>query len=236
MNGTADTFQYETRTTTLPTVGTGENGTNTSDMIVETFDEWGFLRSVEDPYGKVTSLDYFEETGALKQEIRDDGGLELTSDFEADGLGRRTKSIGPEHKAIVGGSATTLRSIEITQYRDVEDDVRTFRGYQTGSGPSTVRTVIGPIVINVPTAMAAVGPGRLSKLQPFTPEERCRCRRTSSRRALGCAGPPSITVRAENSRTRGWYHNIPNSGAGNTPPTSRRQATITTMREAFPKH
>jgi RHS repeat-associated protein len=153
------TAQIEQKTTTLPVVPTGQNGTGTTDTITEIFDEENNLIWRRDPRGFITFWSYDLPTGALIQQISDvdgakvtlpsgwstpaGGGLNLVSDFKHDALGRTVQSLGPSH--IVNGQS--VRTAAWSVFRDLEDEVLGGQGYALGVGPDYDFVLINPVSI-----------------------------------------------------------------------------------------
>ncbi len=125
-----DQFQMLSRTTTLPEVPVDQNGTGDDEVtIVETFDAQGFPDVRTDQAGVVTDYDYDPVTGGMTQKIEDDGGLDLTTDYELDDEGRTILEKGPVHEIDLAGTPTTIRRAVWTYYRDPEQERITFPGY-----------------------------------------------------------------------------------------------------------
>jgi hypothetical protein len=149
------------RTTTLPVVPTGQNGTNTADTITEIYDEQGQLIWSRDARGFITYRAYDPVTMALIQEIQDvdsaklslpsgwttpaGGGLHLITDYEVDLLGRTTQTLGPAFES----SGQTVRTANWTVYLDLADEVRSGSGYALGVGPEYEYTLVNPVSIQI---------------------------------------------------------------------------------------
>ncbi|HYE21097.1 MAG TPA: RHS repeat-associated core domain-containing protein [Tepidisphaeraceae bacterium] len=154
------TLQAETRTTTLPVVSTGQNGSNSSDVRRERFDTYGNLTAFQDERGYITTTTYNVAKGAVLQTVQDapapsgsgwtaNGGtrLELTADYESDAMGRVTQTLGPVHDAVISGTNTTLRTAAWTVYDELNDRTLTGRGFATGSSPSYTYALVDPVTI-----------------------------------------------------------------------------------------
>ena len=145
-----DRFQISQRITTLPTIPTGENGTGTAVTLTENYDLGGYLTSSVDGRGTVTTFEYDKVKGALKQKIEDHGPgkLNLTTDYQTDGLGRTTLELGPAHDIDLGGTPTNLRRALWTYYKDREGEQWSFGGYRKTTGSAD--QIVGPVTIRRP--------------------------------------------------------------------------------------
>ena len=154
------TNRMASRTTTLPLVPTGQNGSNSSDTIVENFDTYGNLTSRTDERGFVNTYVYDVSLGAATRQTLNYQygvtavGVNVVTDFAYDNLGRQIQALGPAHTAEIGGSATTVRTATWTAYKPsvkpdsvpwALDEVRTGSGYATGSSPSYTYTLLNPV-------------------------------------------------------------------------------------------
>ncbi len=139
------TAQIASVTTTLPTVTSGQNGPNSATSSVVEFDAVGRPIWAKDAAGVLSYTAYDVQTGAVVKSIADVNtantgdftalpsgwsatGLHLISEYEADALGRTTKSVDP------------LGQIAYTVYDDINKATRTYAGW-TGSattGPTVV--------------------------------------------------------------------------------------------------
>jgi RHS repeat-associated protein len=148
-SGGNPTFQLDTKTTTLPAVPNSENGDNQTGTIVEKYDSHGYLTEMTDAVGTKRTYEYFNLSGAMKQMVEDagTGRLNLTTDYEADQLGRMTLSKGPEHTISLDGTATGIRRAQWVQYLDSQDEVRTMNGYIQSSDSS--EHIVNPVQISV---------------------------------------------------------------------------------------
>ncbi|MEM8875272.1 MAG: RHS repeat-associated core domain-containing protein [Planctomycetota bacterium] len=120
------TVQMLTRTTTLPTVSSGKHGSGTADTTVETFDIYGRMTSFVDEDGYEHTTVYDAGTGAATSMTYDDGGLDLTSSYVVDELGRVTQATD------ANGNVTH------TIYDDANQEVRTYVGWNATTGASTL--------------------------------------------------------------------------------------------------
>lgn len=65
------------------------------------------------------------------------GGLQLTTDYEVDELGRTTQTLGPLHNV----DGNNVRTASWTVYKDEDNEVWTGQGYQLGSNFTLVNPV-----------------------------------------------------------------------------------------------
>ncbi|OYV85990.1 MAG: hypothetical protein B7Z73_12545 [Planctomycetia bacterium 21-64-5] len=145
----AGTNAVSQRTTTLPVVTTGQNGSGLADTRVEQFDQWSNLVSSTDERGVVTDYTVDVVTGAISQRTDDATGMALVTDFQFDSLGRTTQVLGPSHTVDIGGTATTVRTATWTVYQDGINQVWTAQGYATGSAPNYTYTLVNPVSITI---------------------------------------------------------------------------------------
>jgi len=75
------------------------------------------------------------------------GGLNLTTTYQADALGRRTQMLGPVHAISLDGISTPIQRARWTQYLDAIEQVRTINGYVVVS--TGAPAVINPVMISV---------------------------------------------------------------------------------------
>jgi RHS repeat-associated protein len=142
------TNQIASRTTTLPSVPTTENGRNTTVTRVEIIDAMGYRTSSTDERGTETTYGYDKLRGAMIQMVRDAGGLDLTTDYQIDDRGRVTRTLGPAHDAIIGGASVNIRTGSWTYYEDREGKEVSFRGYLKTSADS--QHAVGPVTVKEP--------------------------------------------------------------------------------------
>ena len=148
--------QMASRTTTLPAIGSGQNGSGTSATTVELFDVYGNLTQKTDERGVVNTYTYDVVLGVMTQQALDTGGLNLVTDFTYDIYGRLIQTLGPSHTVVISGTATTVRKATWIVYTQSVlpgsgtwdlDQVWTGQGYATGSSPSYTYTLIDPVAI-----------------------------------------------------------------------------------------
>ena len=144
------TNQVASETTTLPTVTTAENGSNSADSTTTVFDQYGRPVWTKDQGGFINYTQYDTLTGAVTKTITDvdttrtsdftnlptgwttpsGGGLHHITTYEVDALGRVTKETTPEGR------------INYTVYDDANHEVRTYAGWDSTNnvptGPTTV--------------------------------------------------------------------------------------------------
>ncbi|MFO1458227.1 MAG: RHS repeat-associated core domain-containing protein [Verrucomicrobiota bacterium] len=162
-------LQIEQKTTTWPAITTAQNGSNTGNTKVERYDQYGNLIWVKDERGFLTRFKYDTASGGLLQRIDDvatgqisdspsvpsgwttpsGGGLHLITDYTVDNLGRTTVEKGPEHNVAISGTATDIRRIRWTIYKDSAFEVRSAQGYETVPPPSSSSTtsLIEPVSV-----------------------------------------------------------------------------------------
>jgi RHS repeat-associated protein len=222
--------QPQWRTTTLPVISTGQNGSGSANSFIDWFDEYNNRIWHKDERGFITRFSYNIQTGAIVQRIDDvdtsqvgdepagwttptGGGLHLVTDFEHDDLGRTTQELGPSHSIDLGGTATTIRQATWTVYDDPNNTVRVGQGYATGSSPSYTYTLINPVAItirdkdnNVTDEIAATRAstsGRLTINDTFAQSAYVRW---TTHQYTDCCKLASTRV----------YHDIPSSGTGSS--------------------
>ncbi len=144
------TFSPASITTTLPTVTTAENGPNSATSVVTVMDSKGRPIWSKDQGGFLTYTEYDNTTGAVTKQIVDvdttqtstfanlpsgwstpsGGGLQLTTTYEVDSLGRTTKETYPNGR------------VDYTVYDDANFEVRYYPGWNSSTnlptGPTTV--------------------------------------------------------------------------------------------------
>ena len=159
----ANSLQMETRTTILPVVATGQNGSGAAVTQAELFDVFGRSIWSRDERGFLTAYVKDSVTGALSRRIDDvnttilpcpagwttpsGGGLHLISDFERDFFGREIASYGPEHDIDHDGVVTRIRRAAWTVYRDTQFETWSASGFVTGVAPNYAVTVVNPVSI-----------------------------------------------------------------------------------------
>ena len=123
-----------------------QNGSGTSITESLVYNEFADLIWTRDGSGYVTYLAYDLATGGLTQTIVDvnsysglpqqpswplnGGGLHLTSTHEVDFFGRMTKSTDPNG------------NVDYVVYRDVQHEVRSYGGWNSGTDTATLPTVV----------------------------------------------------------------------------------------------
>ena len=140
-----DSLQVAQRTTTLPVVPLGQNGSGVVCQRREVYDSQGNVTWTMDERGFITYMQYDTTTNAIVQRIEDvqtsgmsgvpagwvtpaGGGLNLITDYDFDSLGRITQELGPETLDIL---FEAYRRASWTVYRDDIDQVWTGMGYQS---------------------------------------------------------------------------------------------------------
>ena len=224
-------------TTTLPAVPADQNGSGVSATTVEVFDEFGNLTWRKDERGFITRQVFDVLRGVMTQRIEDvdtahtsdepsgwstpaGGGLHLVGDYGYDDEGRVVQVLGPSHTAVVGGTATTVRTANWPLFKESarpasgtwgEDEQWSAAGYATGSAPNYTYTLVDPVTITrkdklgraaaVLASKRTTGSGRLAPSDTFGQPD---WRRWSVTR---------YDDRGRMTYTRA-YHSIPASGEG----------------------
>jgi len=224
------TVQVQQKTTTLPAIAAGQNGSGSANTRVEVFDIYGNLEWIKDERGYITRMAYNIETGAMTQRIDDvdttqvtdepggwttpgGGGLHLVTDYEHDDQGRITQVLGPSHSVDIASSATTVRTATWTVYKDADDEVWTASGYATGTAPSYTYTLVNPVsimkhdkkgqVLEQIQATRASTSGKLLATDTFAQTSYVRW---TTNQYTDCCKQASMRV----------YHTIPTSGDGSS--------------------
>ena len=143
------TLQMSKRTTTMPVVSTGENGSGVAAQKIEEYDVQGYLIKSTDAVGTVTVYQYDKVKGALIQKIEDQGTgyLNLQTDYELDDRGRMVCEVGPQHLIDIAGVSTSVRSTRWNYYKEREREQWTFQGYRTTAG-TPVDQIVGPVTVS----------------------------------------------------------------------------------------
>lgn len=157
-----DTLQVKEKTTTWPTIPTGQNGSGSATQLIEVFDEFNNLIWSKDERGFITHITYNPATGAPIQRIDDvdtgavsgapagwttpsGGGLNLVTNFESDHHGRITRTLDPVQTIDIAGTATEVRRTTWTVYQDAEHQRWSGAGYLQTSNDA--ETLINPVSI-----------------------------------------------------------------------------------------
>ena len=151
--------QISSRTTTLPTVTTAENGRGLTITRVENYDSTGYLTSIVDERGTETTFQYDKVRGGMTVRIEDagTGRLNLRTDYTLDDRGRTVRELGPAHDAIfIGGTSTNVRTAKWTYYKDRDGQRMSFGGFQTTSGTPGDQ-IIGPVTVSEPNLAPPTG-------------------------------------------------------------------------------
>ena len=151
------TVRIEQRTTTNPVVTTAQNGSNSTTVQRELYDEFGYLIATQDERGYINQYHYDNTLGVMTQQVVDDNApsgsgwtansgtrLQLTSDFEYDAVGRQTQSLGPTFNM----NGTDVRTATWTVYDDVNYVTMSGRGFATGTSPSYTYTLVNPVSLS----------------------------------------------------------------------------------------
>jgi RHS repeat-associated protein len=144
------TAGVESITVTLPTIGSGQNGPGSADVVTVFFDTFGRPVWTKDGDGFITYTAYDMGTSAITKTIADvdtthtsdftglpsgwstptGGGLHLITQFEVDGLGWTTKTTFP------------AGNIDYTVYKDTSHEVRIYPGWNASTNAPTGPTQV----------------------------------------------------------------------------------------------
>ena len=163
-----------TKTTTLPAIGTAQNGSGTAATIEEVFDIYGRRTWIKDERDVITRYIYDNLIGSVVQMIEDVDtsittdepsgwstpgstgfGNHVVTDYSYDGLGRRIETLGPVHTVDLNGVTsrgdTSIRPANWMVYVengiDVLNELRSASGYATGSPGSYTYELVNPVSI-----------------------------------------------------------------------------------------
>jgi hypothetical protein len=225
------TCQIRQRTTTLPVISSGQNGSGVAATRRDYFDEYGNVIWRMDERGFITYSGIDIVTGALVQSIQDvdttemsdvpagwetptGGGLHLVTDFSHDDRGRLTQALGPQHSIDVSSSATTIRRATWMVYKEGPgvDENWVGQGYATGEEFDTF-TLINPVSIVkqdknglVLESIQAARASTSGKLEPTDSFPQTSYTRWTTNQYTDCCIQASTRV----------YHTIPTSGPGSS--------------------
>ncbi|MCO6458897.1 MAG: hypothetical protein J5I93_26615 [Pirellulaceae bacterium] len=224
------TVQMEERVTSLPAIPTAQHGSGSADTRTERFDLYGNLTWLKNERGFLTRHTYDIPTGVRTETIEDvdtaqvsdeptgwttpsGGGLHLVSEFDADARGRVIETREPWHTIDLAGTATSIRSVQWSVYKDLDGEVWSAAGYATGTAPNYTYTMINPVSIT-----------RRDDAGRVTDEIQAVRASTTGKLSASDSFPQSTWVRwSTNSYSdQGdlvWsrvYHTIPASGAGSS--------------------
>jgi RHS repeat-associated protein len=130
-NSSGDTTRPATIAVSRPIVlnsGPDQHGPGTADTETSTFDQYGRVTQFQDADGFLTNFQYDAATSAVTQIVRDPGSsphLNLTTSMTVDKLGRTTQFTDPSG------------NITYNVYNDLNYEVRTYAGWQTGTNMPT---------------------------------------------------------------------------------------------------
>jgi hypothetical protein len=100
------------KTTTLPVISTGQNGSGSADTTTETYDTNGNLTQFEDERGTINTYAYAAGLfGAVSQQALDTAGVNLETDFTYDNQGRLLTTTGTAHTIVLSGTATSVQAV-----------------------------------------------------------------------------------------------------------------------------
>jgi len=159
------TLQIAQKTTTLPVVPTAQNGSGVADRRIDAFDAYGNLTWAMDERGFITNRSFDLATGAVTELVHDvdtqavsgaptgwrtpaGGGLNLTTDYTVDGLGRVTQELGPVNTVDLNGVNTFLRSAKWVVYKDAIFQVWRGKGYAILNPSGYAFFLINPVALS----------------------------------------------------------------------------------------
>lgn len=155
------TNQILQKTTTLPTVPTAENGSNTTTVQQEQYDLFGNMTWEQGPRGFIDFFSYDVTTGTMTERIRDvdpatvtlpsgwtrpaglPAPLNLVTSYEQDALGRVIQELGPSHDV----DGVTVRTARWTVYHDAAHETMSAQGTAAIEGPGYAYAVVNPVMI-----------------------------------------------------------------------------------------
>lgn len=161
-----DTAQIQQQTTTLPVVPTDQNGSGIAATRKTYFDTWSQPIWLMDERGIITRQTFDVPTGTLIQRVDDvdtsvvlgapsgwetipGAGMNLTTDYLVDGLGRTIRSLGPMHQIDLNGIATTIRQAKWTIFDDVQHQWATGLGYQVVDSVALYSELVNPVSLAI---------------------------------------------------------------------------------------
>ncbi len=145
------------KTTTLPVVSTGENGTGTAATLTQRYDTFGNPIWLRDEVGVLQYRVWDRLVSAVLRQIADvdvarmdptvvpsgwttpaGGGLHLITDYQNDSQGRWTLQLGPEHPLDLRGQIVSARRARYRVYLDSRLQQWEADGYAVGDGFRTL--------------------------------------------------------------------------------------------------
>ena len=161
-NITSPTIQEEI--TAQPVISAPQNGSGSAAQTIDWYNSLGQLEWEKDGNGSVT-YDSYDPSSNLVTTIQDIGytaaqnlgvpsdlspasgyvGIAAETDYAYDSMGRLVQTLGPEHSAVVDGTATDVRTASWTVYDDADQTTYTVQGYQTVV--SGCFTLVNPISV-----------------------------------------------------------------------------------------
>ncbi|WP_146561198.1 RHS repeat domain-containing protein [Posidoniimonas corsicana] len=210
------TVQVKKRTEHLPDVGGGQNGGGwlSGNTRVQEYDIDGRLVKSTDARGTVTEHTYDDATGTMASTTQDPSGLDLLTAYEADGMGRPTKTIGPAHDV----DGDTVQTLQQTVYLDDQHEVWAAAGYRVGAAAPYDYYTVGPVSITRKDASGRV----TDEIQAALFSGGSPVNEVAGQLASGMSFPQTQWCRwtrheyGDNGRLEctDVYHNIPDSGPG----------------------
>jgi RHS repeat-associated protein len=218
-----------TRTTTLPSVPSGQNGDGGTYTVTETFDTFGNMVQRTDQLGTVNQYTFDVVLRAITQSVLNyvsgggsAPGTNVTSDYTYDTRGRLTQALGPAHSIDLSSTATTVRTATWNVYIESTpvsgtwglNEDRSAAGYATGAGPGYTYTLVDPVTlvekdkagraIDQITSKRSTGTGALSASDTFVQTDWRSWKHSE------------YTDQGRLTLTR-VYHKIPSTGTGSSP-------------------
>ncbi|MCA9217073.1 MAG: hypothetical protein KDB27_28590, partial [Planctomycetales bacterium] len=128
-NGIATTYSYtfhdagdtqmKIKTTTLPTISTGQNGSGTATTTQQYYDDLGRLRWTKDGEGYVNYYSYHPETGGVAYQMVDVNTSSLASDITSGSSGKWVAWSGSAGLTRDAGNPTALELVTKTEYDEM---------------------------------------------------------------------------------------------------------------------
>ena len=146
----SNSVHIASKTTTMPVVGSGQNGPGVATSTTSSYDSLGRLTWMRDEDGFLSYTEYDQKTGAAVKMIRD-VNTALTGDFTNLPAGWSTPASGGLHlvtRMIVDGQGRATKTtdsngnVTYAVYNDPAHEVRTYRGWNATTGRPTGPTEV----------------------------------------------------------------------------------------------